>query len=129
MRLVLAVLLVLLAAGCGEDPAAEPPATGEDPGNDAQDAGEVADDVLEGALGGDPQLEGGCAWLDTGDQRYEVFYPEGYRITFEPLRLMGPDGETVAEEGDPVRVRGRVADDMVSVCQVGTLYQADEVLD
>lgn len=118
MRLVAAVLAGLLLVACAEDQAAS-----EDPGS-----GEPRDTVLEGTLGGDAQLEGGCAWLDAADGRYEVAYPEGYEIAFEPLRLLGPDGDTVAAEGDTVRVDGQVGEDMMSLCQVGTIFQATDVL-
>lgn len=125
MRLLLpALAALLLVVGCGQDPALEAPV--DDTAADQPD--ERAGDVLEGTLGGDAQLEGGCAWLDTGGERYEVVYPDGYAVEFGPLRLRGPDGTTIAEEGDRVRVRGHVADERVSVCQVGTLYEASAVV-
>jgi hypothetical protein len=84
---------------------------------------------LEGTLGGDAQLEGGCAWLDTGDERYEVVWPDGYRVEFEPLRLVGGDGEAVAEEGDRVRLTGAVDPERMSICMIGPIFVADAVLD
>jgi hypothetical protein len=92
--------------------------------------------ALAGRLGGDAQLEGGCAWLDevgggrrTGQpSRYEPLWPEGYHVTFDPVRLWGPDGEVVAEEGDVVRVQGRVRTDVATICQVGTPYEVQRVL-
>lgn len=85
---------------------------------------------LTGRLGGDRQLEGGCAWLDpiAGGERVEPQWPAGYRVEFGPLRLVGPDGQTIAEEGDAVRVNGEVADDAVSICQVGPVFEVSEVL-
>lgn len=118
-------LAALLLAGCAQDPTLEAPMS-DSPAQ--PDASEADADVLEGTLGGDAQLEGGCAWLDTGDERYELVYPDGYEVAFEPLRLRGPDRSTVAEEGVTIRVRGRVADDLMSTCQVGTLYEVSEVL-
>lgn len=129
MRLVAVALMVAgmaLVASCGQDPVAGPPDNGveRDEGpDDAQD-----EQVLEGTLAGDPQLEGGCAWLDTGDGRFDVQYPGGYEIAFEPVRLQDPDGDVIASEGDTVRVRGRVAEDVMTICQVGTVFRASEVV-
>lgn len=119
MQLLSVLLTALLLAACNAVPPAEEssPAMNEEQGQ-----------ILEGTLGGDPQLEGGCSWLDTEDGRFEVLYPEGYDIAFEPVRLLDPEGDTVAEEGDEVRLRGRVSGDIVTVCQVGTVFEADEVL-
>lgn len=128
MRLVTLVLAGLLLVACGQEPALTPPEDQQDDDGAAapDDPDETA--VLEGTLGGDAQLEGGCAWLDADDGRFEVLYPDGYEIAFEPVRLLGPDGDTVAEEGDALRVAGHVAEDRMSVCQVGTIFQATEVL-
>lgn len=114
MALVLAGLLVV---ACGADPAAAP---SPDDSPDGQ--------VLEGTLAGNAELEGGCAWLEADQDRYDVLYPDGYEIAFDPVRLLGPDGATVAADGEVVRVRGQVADDLMTVCQVGTVFRADEVL-
>lgn len=132
--LTTAVLLVMLT-GCGpaDEPPAEP-AVGEtpvDPGGDEP----VPDDIdppdeatmLIGTFDGDAQLEGGCAWLDTEDQRFEILWPDGYEVEFEPLQLVGPDGAVVAEQGDTLAVEGREATDIATICQVGVPYQADEV--
>jgi len=129
MRLVvvLVVALGMLLVSCGQDPAVEPAPNGEALNGDTRDEPED-DDMLEGTLGGDAQLEGGCAWLDTDEGRFEVMYPEGYEIDFDPVRLLGPDGEPIAREGETVRVRGRVAGDLMSICQVGTIFQATEVV-
>lgn len=128
MRLVaVATLLMgLLLAACGQDPVAGPVDSEVDSDGASDDA--EGEDVVEGTLGGDARLEGGCAWLDTDEGRFEVRYPQGYDIAFEPVRLLGPDGDPVAEEGETVRVRGRVAGDLMTVCQVGPVFQASEVL-
>lgn len=124
MRFVALVLAGLLLVACGEEPASTPSGDG---GDDGQTGAAEEPVTLEGTLGGDADLEGGCAWLETDDGRYEVMYPDGYEIAFDPLRLLGPDGDTIAAEGEPVRVGGTVGDDMVSACQVGTIFQATEV--
>lgn len=147
---ILAAILALAVLACGgtdgplapgptgEDDAAEQPTdeTTEDTTGDtgAPEYGTGGDtdgeDGMEitGTLGGDAQLEGGCAWLDAGDgTRYEVLYPDGYRIQFDPVQLVDPDGEVVASEGDTLTVRGEARKDMASICQVGELFEAREV--
>lgn len=128
MRLLAVAVMVLamLLAACGQDPVAGP-VDGEVDGDGSPDDAEE-EGVLEGTLGGDARLEGGCAWLDTGEGRFDVRYPDGYEIAFEPVRLLGPGGDTVAEEGETVRLRGRAAGDLMTVCQVGTVFEATEVV-
>ncbi|MEX2619756.1 MAG: hypothetical protein WD250_06015 [Egibacteraceae bacterium] len=127
MRVVALVLAGLLLVACGQEPALTP---SEDPEEDvpaAEPGDREGTEVLEGTLGGDAQLEGGCVWLEAGDGRYEVVYPDGYQVAFDPVRLLGPEGETVAGEGDTLRVEGQVVEDRVSVCQVGTIFHATAV--
>lgn len=124
----LAVAVVMLLAGCGggqEDTTAGDAQNGATTGD-----GQAADAAtLTGTLSGDPDLEGGCAWLATGDGSVEVVWPDGYEVTFDPLRLRGPGGEVVAEGGDEVTVRGEFAEDRISVCQVGQLFEAAAVVE
>lgn len=127
---LLAFALAGALAACGEetvfeDPAAEPDEQAAEPDPNEQAGGEME---LTGTLGGDAELEGGCAWLDADDgTRYEVAWPDGYEVRFEPLELVGPDGETVARDGDTLHVTGELAEDAVSFCMVGTMFQAQEV--
>jgi hypothetical protein len=129
---LLALPLALVACGPA-DTAAPPPEETPipvEPDNGIGDGATppAAEETLTGTLGGDTDLEGGCAWLDAEDgTRYEVFYPDGYEVRFEPLELVGPDGEVVATEGDTVTVTGGVAEDMMSFCQVGTIFTATGV--
>lgn len=113
MKLALVLLLAVTAAGCG--------GVG---GRSLRSAD------LTARLGGDAQLEGGCAWLDpiAGGERVEPQWPQGYRVEFEPVRLVGPDGQVIAEEGESVRVNGEIADDVASICQVGPVFEVTEVL-
>lgn len=127
MAVTLMVISMLLAS-CGQDPVAGPVEDDRVPGDDQAPEATEGADLLEGTLGGDPRLEGGCAWLDTDDGRFEVLYPPGYEIMFEPVRLVDADGDTLAEEGETVRVRGRVAKDRMSICQVGAIFEASEVV-
>lgn len=87
----------------------------------------VGSGAITGTLGGDESLEGGCAWLDTADGRYQVLWPDGYTVEFGPVRLLGPEGEVVADAGQTLTVEGEPAEDMMSVCQVGELWQATAV--
>lgn len=130
MRLLAVTLMVMsmLLASCGQDPEVGPVQDDQAPDDDEVPGGPDGEELLEGTLGGDPSLEGGCAWLDTGDGRFEVMYPRGYEVAFDPVRLVGPDGDTIAEEGETVHVRGRVAEDRMSICQVGAIFQAGEVV-
>ncbi|HUH06808.1 MAG TPA: hypothetical protein VML96_03275 [Egibacteraceae bacterium] len=134
------------AAGPGDEPAAEPPPETADqtqteaeapepsetpaidePSPRSTDTGELNVQTLVGVLGGSAELEGGCAWLETPQGRFEVIYPQGYRVEFDPLRLLGPEGATVAEEGDEIAVTGAPAGDLMSICQVGAIFEATEV--
>lgn len=143
---VAALALVALLAACGEadmaspsDPTATPEPTAEptevetlpvEPdegiGDGAVPPGRSVE--LRGVLGGDAQLEGGCAWVDGDDGvRYEVQYPEGFEVRFDPVEVVGPDGAVVATDGDEVVVVGAVGDGMMSFCQVGTIFVAEDV--
>lgn len=136
-RVLLTVLAVVLFAACGGT--SEPTADRRSPTEDTSPTGETspAEDssptssseaAFTGALGGDAQLEGGCAWLETKREgRVEPRWPDGYRVAFDPVRLLGPDGEVVAEEGDTITVRGEIAGDVMTICQVGPVLRVTEV--
>lgn len=121
--------LLLLVASCGGS--GEPAADGRSPVGSMPTTGSPTvggEADLVGTLGGDAQLEGGCAWLDTeAEGRVEPHWPEGYRVAFDPVRLLGPDGEVVAEAGDTVRVSGAIAGDVMTVCQIGPVFEVTEV--
>lgn len=85
-------------------------------------------DEITGILGAD-SVEGGCAYLESADRiRYQVIYPEGWRVSAAPLELRNPAGDVVATGGDTVTVRGSEAGDMASICQVGPMFRASEVV-
>ena len=72
-------------------------------------------------------VEGGCGFLETADgARFEVLYPAGWQLDVTAGVLRGPDGRRVAA-GTTVTVRGSVATDRSSTCQVGTIFQATTV--
>ena len=87
----------------------------------------TASEVREGVLAGDPGLEGGCAWLDTGRERLELIWPEGYRATGDPIELRDPTGAVIATAGDRIRVRGGATGDVMSACQVGQTWTVHDV--
>lgn len=125
MRIAAVTVLMLLAA-CGDtggqqsdDPVITSPPAGSER---VPEEG----DTIRGTLGGDGELEGGCAWIQDGATRWEVQYPEGYEISFDPLTLTGPEGQT-AGEGDTLTVTGSEGQDMVTICQVGPVWIASSV--
>jgi hypothetical protein len=84
--------------------------------------------TFSGTLGSDA-IEGGCSYLQTADGRkLEVIYPDGWQVRRSPLELVGPDGRVVASAGDEVTIRGTEARDMMSICQIGPIVRAVEVL-
>lgn len=140
--LLTAVGLAVLLAGCAgaADPSpspspseettiSEPPASASGP-DTTPDPSEAAGDgdPLTGTLGFS-DIEGGCPFLRTDDgTHYEVLYPEGWGVTRDPVALVSPEGEVVAEEGDEVTVRGRESTATVSICQIGPIFEASEVV-
>ncbi|GEM_PF-3702599 len=130
-RALALTLLTLLVVACADPETTDAPDEEDDPEVEAtpqpdDDPGED-EGTLEGTLGGDPLLEGGCVWLDTDEGRYEVAWPEGYDASADPIELRDPDGEVLAREGDGLRVTGEVNREAFTICQVGPLWEADEV--
>ena len=88
----------------------------------------IGDDELTGVLGSD-SIEGGCGYLQVpSGTRYQVIYPDGWDLELSPLQLTSPEGEVVARGGDQVTVRGSEASDMASICQIGPIFRASEVV-
>lgn len=83
--------------------------------------------ILTGTLGFD-SAEGGCAYLEADSgERYQVVYPDGWQVDRGTRHLVGADG-TDAPPGSIVSVRGSIAADMASICQVGPIFRAIEVI-
>lgn len=115
--------------GTTPGPTSPGPTVGSGPGSGGDQPGGVENADLVGTFGGDERLEGGCAWINGDDgERYEVVYPEGWSVEFDPVRLIDPAGEVRAEEGDRIGVNGEVAADAVSICQIGPIFQATDVV-
>jgi hypothetical protein len=58
-----------------------------------------------------------CAWLeDAAGNRTTVFYPDGWDVLFDPVRLIDPKGEVFASAGDFLTVTGPTDGVGGSVC-------------
>ena len=81
---------------------------------------------LTGTLGND-DIEGGCGYLQTKDgTRYEIIWPRGWKQ--QGSRLRDLSGTVVATAGDTITLRGSVARDMASTCQIGPIFRSTEVI-
>lgn len=60
--------------------------------------------VTSGAFHAAMTADGACAWLGDGAKNY--FWPEGYRVRFNPTELLDRDGQVVAQEHDQVSFAG-----------------------
>lgn len=98
------------------EPTAEPTRTPDD-----------EDAVMITGLLGYESIEGGCPYVLAEGTRYQVLWPSGWRLD-DRGDLFDPEGERVARLGDEVTVRGQVADDMSSICQIGPIFRATEVV-
>lgn len=131
MTAVLA-LLVSACRGGGSDatstPSGEPSFDRSVFASPSPTAGEEKGTIVTGRFASD-SIEGGCAFLEASDgTRYEVIYPEGWDLLRNPFRLQDPNGEIVASGGETVTVRGSEATDMASICMVGPIFRATEVV-
>ena len=85
------------------------------------------DATVTGRLGFD-DIEGGCSFLETDDgTRYEVVYPDGWILDRMGAELRGPGGQ-LAHAGESVTVRGAVATDRSSICQIGPIFVATDIV-
>lgn len=134
---ILALALSACASGAGgDDPSPSTAAVGSVapslPGGDQLSTRPAPPESLAGTVTGTlgfAEIETGCPYLEAADgTRYEVIYPDGWELQRSPLQLVAPDGTTVARAGDEVTVRGSVAGDMASVCQIGPIFRATDVV-
>ena len=133
LRMSAASLLLLLSAcaganGSSSSPKPPPPSASLRPTSQQPVPSETSgSQTITGKLGAD-SIEGGCAYLQTqAGKRYEVIYPKGWKLDKGRARLTNPQGEVVASAGDTVMVRGEIATDMASTCQMGPIFRATEV--
>jgi len=126
---------VLLLAACSASPAASPPPTAGPPAASTAPSASLtvrptgtAPDYT-GILSIDA-IEGGCAYLQAANgDKLQVLYPDGWALDKDPLELIAPDGSVHAKAGDRVSIMGSDTGDMASICQIGPIIQATEVLD
>ena len=135
LRLV-TLAFALLLAGCAAPGASTTPTpTPSLPSASSTSSEEAASqppaarrDELTGVLGTD-SIEGGCPYLETADgTRYEVIYPTGWNVDRASGALTDPTGAAVAGPGAAVTVRGEEASDMASICMIGPIFRANEVV-
>ena len=141
VRIAVSSLIALLLAGCASGagpassasptaatatlaaPSLKPPAASPTLHIDRPPNDEV---TITGAFGYD-DVEGGCAFVQTDPKtRYEVVWPDGW--TVDGTQLRNPNGDVAAQPGDVMTLRGTPATDMASVCQIGPIFRASEVV-
>jgi hypothetical protein len=82
--------------------------------------------TISGILAFD-DIEGGCAFVEAADgTRYEVVYPEGWMLDMPKRELRTDDGQVV-RAGEALTIRGTVASDRSSICQIGPIFIATDV--
>lgn len=92
------------------------------------------DALFEGAtLNGDEAR--GCVWVEGADgARTAVVWPFGFQALGNPLRIVGPDGQPVAQQGDVLALGGGPAPAGFAIppeldpCGTGQLLSASEVI-
>ena len=130
------LLVVLLMAGCSGSGGGDSSPPGGSGGASPNPSLELAspkispagaEGTYSGVLGAD-SIEGGCSYLQTADgQRYEIIPPDGWELRKGAAELVAPDGTVVARAGDAITVKGHEAD-MVSICQIGPIIQATDIV-
>lgn len=127
MRPLACLAACLVLAACAPGTGAGSPLASE--GRSMTAASQIPPgETLTGQLGAD-SIEGGCPYLETDDgTRYEVLYPSGWEVDRGSGTLRDPDGAVVARPGDTITIRGSRAEGMASLCQIGPIFRATEVI-
>ena len=69
--------------------------------------GSVGSDALAlGRLGGELRAGAACLWLTQDSGRMALLWPFGFSALADPLRIIGPDGQTLATVGDDIELGG-----------------------
>lgn len=140
-RLLEALLLAVLLAACGSasgpaslsasptaTPSVSPSVQPSEPAASPEASAPEGGETISGRLGYEG-IEGGCPYVEVDDGvRYQVQYPEGYAIDPSNGDLIGPDGAVVVPLGGAIELRGAVRGDMGSICQIGPIFRAFEVV-
>lgn len=58
-------------------------------------------------------------WIEDDGTPVPILWPEGFTARFDPVELIGPDGEVVAREGDVVRGSGGSHPVEMEQCDMG----------
>ena len=131
-QLLTPLLATLVVTACAapsamDEPTSSPQSTPVAPSTEASPSPvDRGSDTIVGLLGGE-EIEGGCYFVETDDgTRYEVIWPDGWMIDARG-NLLDPTGEVVARPGDELTVRGQIAGDMASICQIGPIFRASGV--
>jgi hypothetical protein len=96
------------------------------PSSSAKASPGPASTTVSGVLGFD-DIEGGCSFIEAADgTRYEVVYPNGWALDRTQAELRADDGGVV-RAGERLTVRGAVATDRSSICQIGPIFVATSV--
>jgi hypothetical protein len=66
------------------------------------------DALAAGVLGGVAAPEVACFWFEGEGRRTALVWPFGFSARFDPLRLLGGDGQVLATIGDEVELGGGV---------------------
>ena len=83
-------------------------------------------DTISGILAFD-DIGGGCAFVEAADgTRDEVVYPEGWMLDMPKRELRTDDGQVV-RAGGSLTIRGSIANDRSSICQIGPIFIATDV--
>jgi hypothetical protein len=128
-RLIWAATLSILAACAGPAASGDPSLTPSPEGTFQMVSELPAGQTITGILGAD-SIEGGCAYLEAANgTRCEVLYPEGWTLDRSSAELTAPGGTVRARAGDEVTVRGSIASDVASLCQIGPIFRASEVVE
>jgi len=134
---VLLIALLVIAVGCGSDDGAEDAPRTEGPTSSVAaeparrplgptyPASECCDQAgMAGGweLAGDPST--GCVWLEALDAdevvRLSTIWPEGFTVSFDPLRVYDGDGTLFAEAGTRLGIGGRGEADPPDECRQDT---------
>ena len=96
--------------------------------------GSVGSDALAlGQLGGELRAGAACLWLTQDSGRMALLWPFGFSALDDPLRIIGPDGQTLAIVGDDIELGGGsppvdfVPTAAQDPCGVGTLFDVSVV--
>jgi hypothetical protein len=96
--------------------------------------GSIGSDALAvGVLDGQRRDDIACLWLTQDSGREALLWPFGFSALDDPLRIIGPDGQALAEVGDEVELGGgspplnSVRSGVMDRCSIGALFDVSVV--